>query len=566
MWLRRITCLLSLLVCSSSAQQLQQSTSAHQSKPPAVTSKKIAASTHDAREQQALSLLHAVEASVGRFSPESQAKLLLQIGNAYSKVDRTLAVAALNKSFQATFGMQAASGEHERSELQSQIVRSLSRLQPDAIFPLRNSADRKARAFIEQQIVNSALEKGQVHDAAQMLSQWDTTMPFPYGVAAQAISRLPDKDSGERQAIFRTGILCFEQSKDGIAPEEIVEFIIRSADAKLPPSMLVDGMERVLAHVQEMKSWDDMQIALSGPKGSANFASLYDYVLFRFLPIFEQADPTKGETLRRDHAVVAEVNSRFPKGAESLQADKGQGAGPGLTTSFSLGNQPIENNGTQQIAQVESQATTDFPGAMALAERLSNVPSPRSAGTMEGTQRCDAYQAIAERMVSRNEFSHATEAIGVMLNSSTDLQPFGRVQYVISAVELASRMKDWQNVRQYIEKGMKLASELHQEDAFGQCPNEASKLDWPSTAAWRSFVVPAALLDVGKAIQRVEDISDPEIEASVQVAVASSLLNARLGGNVAASRCNESAFHTHLAIPWWENHQPKVAEMTLSNR
>ena len=327
-----VTALLLTLPLSTYSQErtpAQEQPSGKSSKPtvnksPAITKKDL--------NSQALDLLQSVESDVGRFSPEMRAKLLLQIGKAYAGIDRGRAATALREAFEATFGITDVEHKVERSNLQSEIVRQLGDVQPEAIYALRNSADPQARAFIESRLVQAAMDKGQVRKAALMLGQWDTSLQFPYSIGSLVINDLPAEDTVDRQAIFSSAITCYERDEHSVP--DIIAGFIDDTYAKLPPAMVVDGMERALAHVGKL-NFNTYPVTVSGPKGVASFTFMYDYLLFQLLPIFDQLDPAKADALRRDHDLVSKLNSLYPKGVQSLQSHDTTSYGSDLTMAYS---------------------------------------------------------------------------------------------------------------------------------------------------------------------------------------------------------------------------------------
>jgi hypothetical protein len=563
-WVTALLLTLSWSTYSQERTPAQEQPSGKSSKP---TVNKSQAITKKDPNSQALDLLQSVESDVGRFSPEMRAKLLLQIGKAYAGIDRGRAATALREAFEATFGITDVEHKLERSNLQSEIVRQLGDVQPEAIYALRNSADPRARAFIESRLVQAAMDKGQVRKAALMLGQWDTNLQFPYSIGSPVIHDLPAEDSVDRQAIFSSAITCYERDEQSM-PDRIAEFI-DATYAKLPPAMVVDGMERALAHVGKL-NFNTYRVTVSGPKGVASFTSMYDYLLFQLLPIFDQLDPAKADALRRDHDLVLQLNSRYPKGVQSLQSHDTTSSRSDLTMVYSdpeVADQlaqkaRAQQTQTQQVDTIATESVEDFQRAMNVASLLPNS-NPEGLIRQDGTPRCEAYNAIAQRMLGRKDFQKAAEATKAMVSAAADLKADLRAQYLLSAILISGGMKDLTSAKQYIASGMKAADDLYQQDAFGDCPNAASKIDWPSTAVWRGLAVPSALISPGEALQLTRSLPDPEIEAAVQVAVASVLLGRHPSYNGAVWKCKDRSESRSFDVPWWET--PKTPPSAAPN-
>ena len=279
---------------------------------------------------------------------------------------------------------------------------------------------------------------------------------------------------------------------------------------------------------------------------------------------------SKADALRRDHDLVSKLNSRYPKGVQSLQSHDTTSYGSDLSMTYSnpefagqiAQEVKAQQAQTQQVDTIAAESVENFQRAMNAASLLPNS-NPEDPFRQYGTPRCESYKAIAQRMLGRKEFQKAAEATKAMVSAAADLKADVRARYLLSAILISGEMKDLTSAKQYIASGMKAADDLYHEDAFGDCPNVASKIDWPSTAVWRGVAVPSALISPGEALQLTRSLPDPEIEAAVQVAVASVLLGRHPSYNGAVWKCKDSFESRSFDVPWWET--PKTSPSAAPN-
>ena len=527
------------LFCATCWAQFSSSPPA---KPPAA---KSPAPKLTAAQKQALDILQTVEGQLGQFSPETQSHLLLEMAHDYKTLNQAKAVELLQQALAATADMPEG---HERRQEQSFIFQELYRADPNAIEAMQYSADTRIRTMALQRMIAHAIDQGHLQEATQRLVQWDSTLLFPYWLAAKLFTALPAQQSGERQAIFSTAVTSYGSSTvDQGLNDEMAKLILAASDS-LPHGMIVDAVDLVLDTTAK-SDVNDMPISISGKNGQASFDTLYSYRLFQLLPVLQKLDPAKAESLLREHSNIAALMKQYPKGVASVSPDD-----EGLNQRYG------DQNNTAAMAQQQQQermadaivhsSASDLKGALASAQNLSNSPPDDYELT---TPRCEALERIADEALGRKNSSAALQAASALVAGTEDLKPLLRAHYLVTAAAISAQAGDPQSARQYLSTGMKIAGELYRKDAFDDPPNSASKTAWPSTAVWKSMLVVAARIQPDLALQQAASLPDPEIEAMEQVAIAGVLLQEQPRFNMYEVAHNgKSEMMGMFDIPWWK--------------
>lgn len=528
--------------------------------PAAPTAAKPAAAKPDkkphpkltAKQQQAVSILQAVESDLGRFSPEMQADLLQEMARAYKDLDRAKQVALLKQAFEASANMPDGDA---RTEQQNSIVRDLDNAEPSALADLRNSPDPKVRETVLRLLIKDDIDRGKLPAAVSLLTQWDPSLAYPYEEAKRAIASLSAQQAGERSSVFASAIATFRTSDEEIDPTNKITDLITGSYSLLPPAMVVDAVDAVLNKARKQEeSQQDQQVSLTigGKNGQANFSNMYDYELFQLLPVLDKLDPAKAEALRRDDANVAALTRKYPNGTSSLNPGTS-----GMSMMMNVGGKdgppPAPDPGMMQQMQtaetIMASAEKDPASAIASAQNLDNSAKFEYAFS---TSRTRVLDKIATESVRKKDYVTAHTAIQALVSAIQDLPPLIQAHYMARIAALYAEMGDPQTAQQYVSKGMKAADGAYQKDAFADPPNDASKALWPSTAAWKGLLIVSARIDAGHAVRESASLPDPEIEAVANVAIASVLLDQEPGMEpLSISHNGQEQMKMMFDVPWW---------------
>jgi hypothetical protein len=547
-------------VCQSSTPAPTQTTPPAASAPPAKpttsssknskTAEKPAQPKLTAKQKQAVDILETVQGELGRYSPETQTYLLMQMAEAYRPLDPTKQGELLKEAFQSAANMPEG---RYRTQQQTDIVGALNLADPSALTSMQDSPDPKVREVVLQLLVKQDIDRGKLEAAAQRLSQWDPSLAFPYESAKQVINRLTAQQAGERQSVFASAIASYRNGEVEVSPEmEATDFILGTYE-DVPAPMVVDAVDVVLNKVAkwELDKPEHVSISAGGKGGNAHFSSLYDLELFELLPVLDKLDRAKADALRRDHATVAALNNKYPNGKSSLSSD---GKEPGMM--FNIGGEsdapaaPDPDFVQERLtaATIADSASKNVDAAITSAQGLPNTVR---GNWDDMTVRCNTLEKIATAALGRKDFAGALTGAKALVAAAQDLPALARAHYLIEAAAISAEAHEPQTAKQYLARSMKAADELYQADAFGETPNEAPKCVWPSTAAWKGTLVVAQRIDPDYAAQEAGSLPDPEIEAIANVARATVLLGKEPTMTSIIRQVKIDTTELQFDIPWW---------------
>src|SRR5262249_49509552 len=112
----------------------------------------------------------------------------------------------------------------------------------------------------------------------------------------------------------------FEQhsSTEVFKPEDIGSFIERTWD-HVPPALALEAVDKVL---DAAKSQSNTHFSVTSEKGSIALNSMYQLRLFQLLPVLEQLDKNRADSLLRDNAELQAQMKEYPQGMQSLNSDQ----------------------------------------------------------------------------------------------------------------------------------------------------------------------------------------------------------------------------------------------------
>jgi hypothetical protein len=522
--------LCTMLICVGLASFLgYASAQSHPAKnaaePPATTPKKPVPVVKLTPEQEhGIRLLQSAEAEAAGLEPDMRAFVLSRVANAYRRIDPKKADKAAFDAFTATlaipdpadgdFCVQVGSAGDIKSWIQQQVLYEMVHKdktgQVEALLP---RATAPVRDQITSELVRYYESKNDLPRAEALLSQVADSDTYPFGPAADLVTALGPEQSGERMAVFNQALNNYEQhaKRSSFGGDDIGTFIERTGK-DVPPALVLEAITKVLEAAKDQQS--DNRYSMTSAKGSLVLNSGYDLRLFQLLPLLQELDKDKAETLLRERVEVADQLRTYPKGMQSLQ-DGGLSVSFGGTSGSSsitgpAAQQQVEAQTQDRVREILKKADSDPAGALASALGLP------VHGGFQGSPRAQALLQIAEKTTKKNP-SVSKSALDEFSGFQEQLTP-KEIPDVANLPELYLRLGDIEGAKKALKILLGAAGKLYEHDLDPDDPNKSFKGAWPSTDLWRKSVEQAAKISPSLPEEIISELPDPDIAAFEKVA------------------------------------------------
>jgi hypothetical protein len=306
----------------------------------------------------------------------------------------------------------------------------------------------------------------------------------------------------------------------------------------VPPALVLEAIDKVLEQTKSQESHSHYSMASA--EGNVALKSPYELCLFQLLPVLEELDKDKAESLLRDDAEVQAQLKKYPKGMESLTS-QGNMYSVGITDDNSA--KAAEGMAMQQVMQIrqrmmEIAKESEKDPAQALADTLG-LPVQ---GPSQDSPRAEMLVEIAKGAAKKKP-PVAKSALDEVLKIEDQLTP-QQMARLANLPQIYLDLGDEDGARKALKPLLKAAEKIYAHDTDADDPNKAFKGTWPSADLWRKCVQTAAKISPALAEEIIGEIPDPEIAASARVDFAGSLLRAS-GDPLIVSDCrkNQSSYN-----------------------
>jgi hypothetical protein len=428
--------------------------------------------------------------------------------------------------------------------LQREILKSMtSSSEVEALIP---EAQPQVQRFVMESLIPRYLAKKNLEKARQLIISMAGQGQYPYGSAMDLMFAYPS-GSPERVTIFSEAEnayrgegehMSFGTGYDGL-PGMVVRFW-----RDVPPAMAEGAIDEILTKAKKTDEGPvSPHLTFSGPAGSIALNSQYQYQLFELLPILEQFDPSKAESLLRDNPDLRPMLKQFPEGLEAVQPDyrlhppKSEEPAQ-ISMSVSVEHKPVTVNPIAVQAQQELQRRqkqiaidTEASPRQAIAEAMSLpefMPSQGAFGGQNTYPRAQALLQIAQKTGKKNP-NVAKDALGELRKSLVQMPPMTQADLLDDAASEYMEIGDQESAEKAIKEGVQVAEKLYAVDNDSDNPNRAFKGAWPSTNQWRRCVQLATKLSPAMVEAMIAAIPDSDIATFQRVYFASSLLGVTSG-------------------------------------
>ncbi len=498
------------------------------------------------QQEQGLRLLKAVAAEAGGLEADMRAFVLWRASYAYVPIDPKKSESVAKDSFVASEAIEdpldrdqcgpIGSAGDIKSWIQERVLSEMIKKEKIAeAEELLPRATEPVRTRIATELVKHYVEKKNVPRAEAMLSQLTDAEQYPFAAAANLLLNVGPEQSADRMTIFNQALSNFQQHANGgsFSTDDVGSFIERTW-MHVPPALVLEAIDKVLEQTKSQESHSHYSMASA--EGSVALRSPYELRLFQLLPVLEELDKDKAESLLRDDAELQAQLKKYPKGMESLTS-QGNIYSYGITDDDSP--KAAEGMATQQVAEqirqrmMEIAKESEKDPAQAMADALG-LPVQ---GPSQDSPRAQLLSEIAKGAV-KNKPSVAKSALDEILKIEDQLTP-QQIAGIANLPKIYLDLGDEDGARKALKPLLKAAEKIYAHDTDADDPNKAFKGTWPSADLWRRCIQVAAKISTSLAEEIIGEIPDPEIAASERVDFASSLLRAS-GDPVVVSDCRKN--------------------------
>jgi hypothetical protein len=490
-----------------------------------------------------LRLLKTAKSEAAGLQPDMRAFVLWQISHGYRKIDSVKADAILKDAFRATLSLgnvqqRCTSSEAElcgaKHWVQKQILRDIvaQGRKTDEVRHLLASAEPEVQQVVKPDLLRRYV-RDKAFDQAQtlLMEMANEDGYFSYRGAVEVMDALPRTQAHDRLDIFSEALQAYDQHVDEKYPTSD-DFATMALHIwhDLPPSFVLLAVDKILDRAKvvdaEQAEQEAATIGISGERGDVSFSSIYQFRLFQLMPILEQLDAPRAESLLHDNGEVKTALGRQapPLTSGATQLDTG-----GRHDTFG-----ISTGDTAQAAADEAQYDlsrrqrrildeAEKDPKQALSDALG-LPLGRGSEP-EYSPRASTLISIAQIVVTRNPT--VSRAALEEIRKIADAMPARSQSEVLSELPgIYLRLGEADEAEASLSELVKLAGKLYSHDNDVNDPNQAFKGMWPSANLWRLCIAVATKVAPNQAEQIMENIPDPEIRTFERITLANSLLGA----------------------------------------
>jgi hypothetical protein len=521
---------ISLLTNRSIAADSSQAAKPAKKSTPATSTVK----PDDERTKRGKAMLSLAEAEAGGLEDEMRAYALLQAARAYAVFDSSKARELLDQAY------TASQVNHEESpskmRLVQQILVNMAQMVPERAEALLPYAPENIRAAVLNALLRQYLKKRDVEHAKDMVLQLSREGEFPYGAASQLMAALPKENSTDRQAIFGAALTAFKAATPGarsrgmaLVGHALGDLVVRFW-RDLPTPLVKEAIDALLDEAEKQSQESQSgRIMVATAKKSSNFNSIYEYQAQKLLPVLREIDESEGKRLAEK---LKQLNpSLDPEAGSPLSSERAAGRGreePGDELNFEM----VGMNGPNVSANASAKFM-QMRRAMAIQSLAVSKPQEAlaQAAALEPEPRSMALEGIA-RVTAQRDANIARKALDQLTDSVKAVEVEAQARHLTNAAEIYLRMHDKASATRAIERGAEAAEKLYERDSDKDAGNQALKVYWPSSGAWKRLIRFATRISEDFAVSLVNDISDPEIRATQRLALAAEWLGVPPDGTV----------------------------------
>ena len=491
-------------------------------------------------EQLSLQMLDASQSLLAKAPAPLKAHACYQASAGYGLADTAREIGELKQCFRQTQGLEEKDSVL-KADLQLRILDTLYLKDPGTVEGLLPFAEPKARINIQSRMLERLVSQKKYDEAIALISQLSYSSDFPYRAAADLMVHLGGERGAERSMVFLAALQSYRLEDPATDPriEDLATLVVRFWH-DLDPRLVMQAVDEVLEHARkDLKSENAPMLTIGTAQGEAQFSSTYQYRLFELVPIIQKLEPSRAESILEDNPRLADVLKSYPQGLQSLEptfrdSPLNNGESPKFVLTHSLrgsgdqgeGEDLLRQRMARQGMEITRSAVDDPRQAIQKAMQLPDTGVEQTGRS----PRADALGRIALMWI-RQQPGVAEDAVKQMLKIAADYPLLAQSFYVLSAANIYLQMNNKREASSLIERASGIAARLYELDTKSDRPNRAFKFDWPSADVWRACIVLQNKVNQALTAALLQQVSDAEIRASIQITLA----NIRLGGPTPAN-------------------------------
>jgi len=481
------------------------------------------------RQQQGLQLLQAAEAEASALEPGTRAFLLWRLSQAYASLDPKRSASLVKESFLATTAIESLSGPPKCGNIKpwlqwrilSGMIEAGSLSQAEGLL---TGAEPDVAGRATSRLIKAYISKKRIAHAEELLHQLADGKEYPYEGAAELLAALGPEQAGDRLFIFNQALANFEQNGSIAGTHDVDDVdmgtLVERSWQRLPSPLVLEAIDKLL---DEARSSPPRKLIAGWGQGKDSIVSLnstYELRLFQLLPILQELDKDKAESLLRDDA---ELRTKLEKHSNEMGSLDPANHGEGFSDDERLPEAlAVVGDLDKQLNQINKELETDPARALAHAVGMP-LGTPKFPFSIRllmlgrvATDSAKKNPAIAKAAL--DEIAKLEDQlVASQLSTFPDLPEF----YV--------QVGDNEGAEKAVSTMLKIARKLYAWDTDSDDPNQAFKAMWPSTVIWQRTLRAADKLSPALVQEVIADIPDPEIAAVVKLQQADVLVGKHLG-------------------------------------
>jgi tetratricopeptide (TPR) repeat protein len=474
----------------------------------------------------AIQLLKTAEGESAGLEIRMRAWAFWQIGIAYQAINRAKALDLFQSALTASRtvredGPSRKPGEDPLTritgrpslspglQLQADIAQSIVLLDPARADQVLQQVDPSVRSAVLTSLLIHE-ETGKHFDKAlETLNRITAQDEMPYGYAMRLMDNLKPEQTDELRQLFSVALVSYRDHAPHPQFRDDFPVMLSRYWKRLPKEIVQQAIDEILKQASD--SNEEVSYAIPTEKGKKTVHSVYEFRLAQIMPMLREFDPSAARRYVEKYPALESASAPFGFSRPSPQNavfQLGHGYNSVLLSGLEM---PIAQ---KAAAQVDAGNTSD---AMSQASNIT-----------DDNLRAQTYEYIA-RATAKNDQNAATNAIKPMLDAAGKLEPGQAFVYYASAAAIYMKMGETDDARKSIEAGLAVADKLYKDDSDDDDPNKALKAFWPSTNAFCAIFREAARVSPPWSIALLQNIQDPALKVSAEIALAGGWLDAPTG-------------------------------------